>query len=433
MALALDLQAKNTLHLAPQMQYSLKLLQMDQTALAEHVLQEARNNPLISFDVNPAPIYPQDTSVLGETDFELPDLHNENSHCKDLYDQIPLGLDPELAWIVRCLIDSLDDSGYLNSSDRELCDQMGISKDVYFAALDILQSLEPAGIGAHTLSECLLLQLRRKNIDAPLACLLAEQYLEDIAAGRLRKIARETKHSLDQVEDSVKLIQSLSPRPISRSGEADKSIYIVPDVDVSFEEGKLLVSLTENSFHLNREPSCEALFAHAEELQIKSYLKQCSSSFSKLERALVMRADTLLSVTKIIVNRQEPFFRDRNYPLLPLSLFDISTELNLHVSTISKTVQNKYLRCPWGVFPLRHFIVRYMQNENLGSDKASGQDQVSHAIYELVSSENPDAPLSDQQIFVILHAKGLVESRRSIAYYRKKAGIQSSYSRKKRK
>ena len=433
MALALDLQAKNTLHLAPQMQYSLKLLQMDQTALAEHVLQEARNNPLISFDVIPAPIYTRDSSVLGETDFELPDLHNENSHCKDLYDQIPLGLDPELAWIVRCLIDSLDDSGYLNSSDRELCDQMGISNDVYFSALDILQSLEPAGIGAHTLSECLLLQLRRKNIDAPLACLLAEQYLEDIAAGRLRKIARETKHSLDQVEESVKLIQSLSPRPISRSGEADKSLYIVPDVDVSFEEGKLLVSLTENSFHLNREPSCEALFAHAEELQIKSYLKQCSSSFSKLERALVMRADTLLSVTKIIVNRQEPFFRDRNCPLLPLSLFDISTELNLHVSTISKTVQNKYLRCPWGVFPLRHFIVRYMQNENLGSDKASGQDQVSHAIYELVSSENPDAPLSDQQIFVILHAKGLVESRRSIAYYRKKAGIQSSYSRKKRK
>jgi len=423
------LQIGLNLTLSPQMQYALTILQMDATAVLDHVRQQAMENPLIDLDALYIPSH--HISWEQKDTWTIPDKHNKNAFREDLYDQLPVGLHADLEWAIRQLIHLLEPSGYLQMSKEDLTESLGIPTGLLEDALSLLHSLEPAGIGAASLTDCLKLQLQRSRDDSPLLSRLADCYLPDIAAGRLRKIAKAEGVSLRHVEVAVQRIRTLSPHPLTGLRDSETSVHIVPDIIVGRDNGELIVSISKNTISiLPRDSTYEKLLTAGGNPSLASYLRECSSAFGRLNQAVSMRAATLLAVADCIVKRQEGFFLN-NSPLLPLSLKDISQELGLHISTISKALQNKYLVCAQGTFPLRYFLSRYKIEEGGVSEQSVSQDQICHAIRELIAAEDPGAPLSDQQLFTILQSQGLVNSRRTIAFYRKKEGIPSSYSRKR--
>jgi len=422
------LRIEQKLHLSPQLQYTLTLLQMDTLSLLEHIRKEASENPLIALDALPSPGIPR-VPVSDQTVLEIPDTSPDSTLRSALLQQIPPALDRKTEWVLRRLIDALEPSGYLDISPQELLPD--VPAPLLAQALSILQSMEPAGVGASSLSECLLLQLRRLPAAPELAFALAERYLDAIAAGHLRKIAREEQVSLPRVEEALCCIRQLKPFPADGYQQSEQTIYTVPDIIVTAENGILSVKLAEHtSPALTRNPVYADMLEHLDDPEAFRYLKERASSLSRLEQAIAMRSHTLLSVAKVIVNRQSPYFSGQSTTLRPLTLKDISEELGIHISTVSRAVQDKYLICPQGTFRLRHFLSRYIPEKNGDSDPNDGQDAAARMIQELVAAEDPASPFSDQQLFDKLRERGINISRRSVANYREKLSIPSSYVRK---
>jgi len=430
MKLTPGLRIEQKLHLAPQMQYTLTLLQMNADALLQHIQEQAMENPLIALDAIPSrkPSY----SHLGDkTIWEIPDRRTEKTLRTHLIQQIPLDLDQKLSWTVRHLIDALNPSGYFKDDKENLSESLGIPSELLEKALDLLRGLDPPGVGAFSLSECLMLQLNHRSDAPPLALRITDTYLHDAAAGRFRKIAREENTSLRCVEEAFAYIRTLSPFPASGYHSVENDAYVIPDIVVMCDSGKPSVTLTDWSAPtLCRDSDYIDLMMRGENESVCRYLQDQAAAFSKLEQAVAMRSRTLLSVAKIIVDRQENFFLNDSHPLRPLSLKDISQELNLHVSTVSRAIQDKYLSCSRGVFPLRHFLSRYIPGEQQKAPNQSGQDYVLRLIQELIEAEDPAVPLSDQQIYNELKERGVGISRRSVSNYREKLSIPSSYARK---
>ena len=425
------LRIEQKLHLAPQMQYTLTLLQMNADALLRHIQEQAMENPLIVLDAIPARKLAH-SPLDDENVREIPDRRTEKTLRAHLIQQLPLDLTKELNWTVRHLIDALDPSGYFSDQQDDLAESLAVSTQLLNEALALLRGLDPPGVGAFSLSECLMLQIERRG-DAPLlAYRIAQGYLHDAAAGRFRKIAREEHTSLRCVEEAFSYIQTLSPYPASGYHCAENCAYIIPDIAVVCENGTPAASLTDWSApKLCRNSKYMDLLLHGEDADVLQYLRERTAAFSELEQAVAMRNRTLLAVANIIVDRQREFFLDATHPLRPLSLKDIGQELGLHTSTVSRAIQDKYLSCSWGVFPLRQFLSRYIPSEQPQELDQSGQDFVLRMIQELVDTEDPAMPLSDQQIFDKLQEKNIFISRRSVSNYREKLSIPSSYVRKR--
>ena len=431
MELTPGLQMEQKLHLAPQMQYALTLLQMDADTLLQHIQKQAMENPLIALDSIPSR-KPSCRHLDDKTVWEIPDRRTENTLRTHLMQQIPLDLDRELRWAVRHLIDALDPSGYFKDDRENFAESLGIPSELLERALALLHGMDPPGVGAFSLAECLKLQLDHRPDAPPLARRIADTWLHDAAAGRLRKIAREENTTLRCVEEAFAYIRTLSPYPASGYHSAENDAYILPDVIVACDSGELSVALTDWSAPTLRRNSAYAeLLMRGEKDAVFRYLQEQAAAFTKLEQAIAMRSRTLLSVTRIIVDRQRDFFLNGSHPLRPLSLRDISQEVDLHVSTVSRAIRDKYLSCPLGVFPLRHFLSRYIPGEQQKDINPSGQDYVLRLIQELIEAEDPSSPLSDQQIYDELKERKVTISRRSVANYREKLSIPSSYVRKK--
>lgn len=430
MELTPGLQMEQKLHLAPQMQYTLTLLQMDADTLLQHIQKQAMENPLIALDAIPSR-KPSCRHLDDKTVWEIPDRRTENTLKAHLMQQIPLDLDREGRWAVGQLIDALDPSGYFKDERESFAESLGIPSELFERALALLRGMDPPGVGAFSLSECLKLQLNRRPDAPPLTRRLADAWLHDAAAGRLRKIAKEENTSLRCVEEAFAYIRTLSPYPASGYHSAENAAYIIPDILVTCDSGKLSVALTDWSAPtLRRNAEYAELLMRGEKDSVFRYLQEQAAAFTKLEQAIAMRSRTLLAVTKMMVDRQKDFFLDDSHPLRPLSLKDISRELDLHMSTVSRAIRDKYLSCPLGVFPLRHFLSRYIPGEQQKDTDPSGQDYVLRLIQELIEGEEPSSPLSDQQIYDELQGRNVDISRRSVSNYREKLSIPSSYVRK---
>ena len=423
-----EVRLEGRLTLAPQMQYALTVLQMDCMALQQHIRQCAMENPLISLE-----------ALDGATSFsqapaserEVPDTKPQQ--LRDLLlEQIPPALPYPVAHTLQLLIDILDDDGYLRFSPQELAVYTGASYAIVQQALKVLHQMEPRGVGAATLSECLTLQLQALPAADSLACRIAEAYLPDLAAGRLRKVARAEHVPLSRVEQADRLLRTLSPLPANGLCQGKEHPYITPDLRVFMKDGQLCIALTgAGTPSLRRSETCLQLLAHSEDPDALAYLRQKKEDFSRLEQALLLRAKTLLAVTQVIVETQSRFFLRGEPALAPLTLKDISQQIGLHLSTVGRAIQNKYLICEQGTFPLKFFLSRGKQHPET-ADTAISQQQIEHCIHSLIEQEDPHHPLSDNAIFQQLQAQGIPVSRRSVLNYRERMGIPSSYVRKQK-
>lgn len=422
------------------MQQSMQLLSMSAQELDKYLSELAEENPLL--EVTPpkesrerrlpaaSSGYTRRSSAMSLEDGESlrPGFIYE-SLADDLREQIAGLRVPEvIRRQLRYLCAELDARGYLPEDAGDLA-VFGNSPEMYENAVKVLQSLEPAGVGARSLQECLCIQLRRKGIKEELPYAVCREHLEKLARGQLNAIAKELRVSIGEVAEARSVIAALEPRPSNGYTDGKAVPYAVPDVEVSGEDGKLRALSADRYI-----PSCGvcdfyARMAESEGLTdeereyFRAKLAQAKWAVSCVDR----RRDTLVACAEAILERQRGFFEDGVSALSPMTMTELADTLGVHPSTVSRAVKGKYLSCKWGVYPMSHFFVRELN----GPDSGTGRDVLA-GIKELIAGEDAAKPLSDRELAERLTQRGLDVSRRTVAKYRDEAMIPSAPGRRER-
>lgn len=328
--------------------------------------------------------------------------------------------------LVALLIDSLDDDGYLTQSLDELLQMLPPELETEAEELQIalrhLQNLEPMGVGARNLSECLALQIAALPPETPYraeALEMAKHHLEVLAARDFAKL-KKLLHCDDTMLRAVqKLITSLNPRP-GRDFSSEETRYVIPDVIVKKVKGVWLASLNPDAMprlRINR------LYADILQRNRNAGTQQLATQLQEakwLIKNVQQRFETILRVSQAIVDRQRNFFEHGEVAMRPLVLREIAEALELHESTVSRVTTQKFMHTPRGIFELKYFFGSHVTTETGGSASSTA---IRALIKQLVAAENGRKPLSDGQISEILAQQGLVVARRTVAKYRESLQI----------
>jgi RNA polymerase sigma-54 factor len=471
---SLQLKLSQHLTLTPQLQQSIRLLQLSTLELNQEIETFLQENPLLERDdeeepgVPPASLVPATTSTTssesesapapsseneqaderpasetdwslddgygsfsgqdGDEDSEAPQAAAEPAKLRDhLLDQINLMQMPDRdKRIVAFLIDNLDDDGYMTQDLVELAALLPVELEIDAEALTIglkyLQSLDPPGIGARSLSECLALQLESLPEDTQYrneASLIVKQHLDIFAARdyfRLKKLLRCDDDVLRIVQA---MIIGLNPRPAGNFSGSETR-YIIPDVVVRKTKGMWVTALNPEAMpklrinrmyadilHRNRDASFQQLAGQLQEA--KWLIKNVQQRF-----------DTILRVSQAIVDRQRHFFEHGEVAMRPLVLREIAETLGLHESTVSRVTTQKFMLTPRGIFELKYFFGSHVSTETGGACSATA---IRALIRQMVGEEDTRKPLSDSQISEVLGKQGIMVARRTIAKYRESLQI----------
>ena len=329
------------------------------------------------------------------------------------------------AYFLECL----DSRGYFTETPEMVAGCFGADTQEAEALLNLLQGLEPAGVFARNLPECLSLQAKRAGILTPLMEDLIQNHLEQIAENRIPELAKEMHVRVEEAAACCERIRRLNPKP--GSGFADRKLmpYITPDVIVVKFRNQFDILLNEYMYPLVQVNGYyRDLLNTPLDAETSGYLKNKISQAEWIRDCMTKRSRTMLLVSQQIVKQQEEFFRDGPAALKPLRLADIAEKIEMHESTVSRAIHGKYLQCSWGIYPMSFFFSRKLND--------TGEDGVSshlakQSIQELIAGENEAKPYSDQQIADLLCEKGIRISRRTVAKYRTELGIKEKKLRKK--
>ena len=356
----------------------------------------------------------------GETS-ALDSMAFEPSLAMHLHGQLNLlHLQPRDLALARTLVESLDDDGYLRTPLDELLAVAALDPVATLAEMHIalrrVQSLEPAGVAARSVAECLLLQL--PAIDCPqmrgLAQTILSQHLGALAARDMAGLARVLGQPVLQVQAVCDRIRRLDPRPGWRLGASQLS-HVVPDVVVKKRRGQWVVQLNPAvvpKVRLNQ--VYESLFQRhrtAQNVEMGNHLQEARWTLRNVEQ----RFSTIVDVAEAIVKRQQNFLDYGAMAMKPLGLREIADELGVHESTVSRVTNNKYIATPVGVFELKYFFSRAMQATSGGTFSGTA---IRGLINDIIDAETPESPLSDAEITRQLGAQGLVVARRTVTKYR---------------
>lgn len=340
--------------------------------------------------------------------------------------------DPLLRKLGEFLIGNINDQGYLQISLEEVQKMCGFPLASIEKVLHVIQTFDPPGVGGRDLPECLLIQLEQRGQRTAVIEKLVRFFLGDLANGKLQKIATALGVTVQEVQMMADLIKSLDPKPgrnLSRTGDTR---YIIPDVVVEKVDGEYVVLVNDVSVPrliinktyqtlLKQKESCDPATAQFIENKLKSAIW--------LIRSIEQRRLTLYRVVQCIVDHQKEFLERGIKCLKPLTLRQIAGVAGLHESTVSRTIANKYIQTPQGVFDLKFFFNSGVANVRDGEMIAA--ESIKRMLKELVEGEDPRKPLSDQHLCVLLQAKGINIARRTIAKYRQEIGIPPVRQRKR--
>ncbi|MGY3750159.1 RNA polymerase factor sigma-54 [Vagococcus acidifermentans] len=425
------------LAMTQQLQQSIQMLQYNTDELLTFLEAKSLENPLIDVKIDidqyDMPIRQSKHTGMedGERDYlsQIPDT--SGSLFEYLIEQIHLNYrDTKLRQLMLFLVEFIDVNGYLTISLEEAADKTQASYIEMVDALTLLQQLDPAGVGARNLQECLMLQTERDNEAPSLAYLILEENFENLANRHWQVIEKMYRISLSDIQKIFDYIQRLSPNP-GAVFHSDRELYVIPDliVEVDKESESLKVLSTKRS-----RPRLIFQKAYYDELkqvpdkEVQKYMKEKKADFDWIKRGLQQRGDTILNVGQEIVSRQKDFFLKPDHPLKPLMLKEVAERLGIHESTVSRSVNGKYLQTSFGVFELRSFFTTALSQAN---DEETSAANIKHDIVKMVENENKAKPLSDQKIAQMLADKGVEISRRTVAKYRDQLGIPASSKRKR--
>jgi RNA polymerase sigma-54 factor len=470
---SLQLRLSQHLTLTPQLQQSIRLLQLSTLELNQEIEKFLQDNPLLEREdglreesvappqpgsVDFTPATPTTTASDNEADGTANDTHGspdtggfeedyshggtrddndeaeypqvaavEQSLREHLISQLSLTQIPDHDQrLVTLLIDSLDDDGYLHQDLGELITLLPAELDIEIEDLQValrhLQNLDPAGVGARNLGECLKLQLETLPATTPFrahALEIVNHHLDVLAARDFLKL-KKLLHCEDAVLRGVKnLITSLNPRPGASFSSGDTR-YIVPDVIVKKLKGVWLAALNPDAMpklRINR------LYADILQRNRDAGHQQLAGQLQEarwLIKNVQQRFDTILRVSQAIVDRQRHFFEHGEVAMRPLVLREIADTLDLHESTVSRVTTQKFMFTPRGIYELKYFFGSHVTTDTGGSASSTA---IRALIKQLVSAENGKKPLSDSQISEILGQQGIVVARRTVAKYRESMQI----------
>ena len=443
MQLGMDVSIQQTqkLALTPQMEQSLSVLQMGTEELNQCIEEEVLSNPMLDYAKEPEKKEVRRSQGEGigyysrkkteDTDYQsyLNAIADEKSEDTELAEYLRMQLytkkiSPRRQKIGEYLIECLEESGYLKMDMDELAKGIGLSKEELEREIRFMQTLEPCGVFARDLRECLLLQLQGEEQMQRQARLLIEKYLDEIAQNKIPQISKQTGLTTAEITKTIQYIkEELEPVPGRGYGCANRNEYIYPDITVKEDEKGYRIILNKEKVHtleLNREYLPMLGQVHSSEEN--KYLKEQYQKAKILLRNIGKREETLAAVAEAIVDWQKEFFEKGKASLKPMNLLDIAQELDVHESTVSRAVRDKYLECRWGIFELKYFF------SNKTSD--GNNCNVLTCIQEIIRSENKQKPLSDAKIAEQLEKKGIRISRRTVTKYREQMQIPNTQMRK---
>ncbi|WP_411688288.1 RNA polymerase factor sigma-54 [Acinetobacter indicus] len=480
MKLSVGLKVANSLSLTPQLQQAIRLLQLSSLELEQEIQLQLDSNPLLEKVEEQADV---ESLSAADTDRDQKDLTNElnadhlpddlpvDTDWDDVYTHQPtslgapeyeerednrqgvLGLKEHMLeqinllhfskidqLIAYCIIDSLDDKGFLESdiseitaSVQHLLDSMeyedNIEDDEVLVVLKHIQRLEPVGVGSRHLAECLLIQLESLPANTPCrqdAMQLMTHY-ELLISNEIPKLLKQTGLNTDQLKCAVELLKTLKPHP-GMEFEDKESDYQIPDVVVVKKNDSWQVQLNPdvmpklrvNSFYAN-------MIRRADQSDDNQYLRNQMLEAKNFIKSIDERHKTLLKVATCIVEHQRTFLEIGAEGMKPLVLRDIAEEVELHESTVSRVTTNKYMLTPRGLFELKYFFSSHVGTTSGGEASSTA---IRAKIKKLIAEENLRKPLSDNAIANILKEEGIDVARRTVAKYRESLHIPSSSERK---
>ena len=339
--------------------------------------------------------------------------------------------------IARSILDSINDDGYLKATLEELHEglrldpEMEIGIEEIEAVLHRIQHFDPVGVAARDPAECLIIQLQAMDPDTPYhkqALQLVQEHVTLLGNRDYNQIMRRMKLSETELQNVLKLIQSLNPRPGSQITSATPQ-YVVPDVFVIKNKGKWQVDLNiEAAPRLRINSHYASLVKRADNSEDNTYLRNHLQEARWFLKSLQSRHETLLKVARCIVDRQRNFFEYGDEAMKPLVLRDIAETVEMHESTISRVTTQKYMHTPRGIFEFKYFFSSHVGTEDGGECSATA---IRAIVKKLIAAETPTKPLSDSKIAALLSEQGINVARRTIAKYRESMAIPPSNERKR--
>ena len=367
-----------------------------------------------------------DSAATRRHDFLLDSLTEAPSLAAHLEEQIHRSALPtKVEQAALQLVQYLDTRGYFCEAPADIARQNGWNANLLNQALLAVQDLDPAGVGAIDLRESLMLQLRREGEEASLAMRLMQDFWPQLVQHRYADAARELGESEPAVAGAARRIAQLNPNPGAAFAREDNSV-IEPDVLVIRKGNELEVCLTNaNVPRLTLSAEYREMMAEqADKPEVRRYLSRCFSEGRELIKAIAQRQETILKVAQEIVQQQRAFFLQGPASLAPLRMGQVGDATGLHVSTISRAVNGKFLKCDRGIFELRHFFTA-----DLGD--AVSPEAVQARLREFIENEDPRKPLSDAKLEQLLAAEGINIARRTVAKYRDQLRILPAGMRKR--
>jgi len=438
------------LSLSAEMRQSLLVLGLSVGELKEYIDEQLNENPML--EMEPAE-ETRDTAERLWEERELSEGFSPSSHPKDqsLYDlsaftaqeeqetlqnalrEQLLGrkLDDALFELCAFLIECLDHRGYLDFELDSLAEETRISLSELTEALDLLQNLTPAGVGARNLEECLTLQLIRSECLNPRTQKLVTDGLALLANQDFNGLARLLECDLAEALHWSELVRGLNPRPSQGFADNRQILRIIPDALVIVEGRRLTITLNTLGIpKLELSANYAGLLQEHNDKSVEQYLTERLSSAKALIRSVEGRGKTLYNLLACLAELQPRFFEEGGKHLIrPVTMGDVAKRLNLHLSTVSRTVQNKYIHCAAGTIPLRAL---FASGVNFAKEGPISAATVQQKIKRLIDAEDKTKPLSDEALRKALLSEGLDMARRTVAKYREELGISNSPRRKRR-
>ena len=332
--------------------------------------------------------------------------------------------------IGKYIIESLDENGYMTSTEEEIARAMDVPEEAVRKVMDIIHTFDPVGVGARDLKECLIIQLRQRGELTELFERVINEHLDDLANNRLGVIAKDMGISPCQVQEMSDIIRTLEPKPGRQFASQVETKYIVPDVIVERVDDDYVVTINDSSTPKLMVSSYYQSLLHQSETdeKLSKYLSDRVNSALWLIRSIEQRKQTIYNVVTAVVKYQKEFFDKGSKYLKTLTLKDIAEEVGIHESTVSRSINGKYLQSPRGVFEIKYFFSAGVSGSH---GEGISSNSIKEFIKEIVDNEDTKSPYSDQDMVEMLRKKGISISRRTVAKYRDEMNILSSSKRRR--
>ena len=446
----LTIEQTQKLSMTPELIQAIQILQFNNQELTDYVQNELLENPVLeaekSYDAQEVDIrekireadYEEESfrqweySPDDDEDYTYEQYVSEEETLTDyLFMQLQFSsLKDTRAAIGRYIIEAVDDNGYLTLSVQEISEAMDVSVELVEETLNFIQTFDPIGVAARNLKECLIIQLASKGLLTDEIEYIIENMLEDLADNKISYIAKTLGIKNQEVQQIADLIRTLEPKPGRMFSSGETVRYVVPDIFVDRINGEYVVTNNDTSMpKLMVSSYYNKLSAEADkDEELNKYLNDRFNAAVWLIKSIEQRKQTIYNVASAVVRYQQEFFDKGDKYLKTLTLKQIADEIGVHESTVSRSINGKYMQSPRGVFELKYF---FSSGVSGGDGTGVSSNSVKSIIREIINGEDPRKPYSDQDMVELLKARDIDISRRTVAKYRDEMNILSSSKRKR--